>query len=931
MSFLTYLIALLIDPLKLVFEFIFVIANRVVGHPGLAVIALSLLMNILVLPLYRRADAMQEEARDIDARLAPGVAHIKKVFSGDERMMILQTYYRQNNYKPTDALNGSVSLLLEVPFFMAAYQFLSAAGELQGASFGPITDLGAPDGLITLGSFTVNVLPVLMTLINVISSAIYLKGFPLKTKIQLYGMAAFFLVFLYDSPSGLVFYWTLNNLFSLVKTIFYKLKNPRKVGNLLMSVLGIGTLVFGLGLYRTDSMTRKLFVVGIGAALQLPLVLSALKGRISLPGKKTEPQPNRKLFTLGCVFLTFLLGLLIPSSVIGASAQEFVDTRYFLHPVWYVAYSGSMAAGFFLVWLQVFYWLADTKGKVLFDRLVVVLSGVMLVNYMFFGTDLGILSSSLQFEDGLNFSSREILLNIAVLGLLAPAVYLAAAKKPQGAAAVLLTAAVAVGSMSGINLITASRDIAPVVAAIENADEEDVPHLTLSRNGQNVVVIMLDRALGCLPEFLMEENPGLREQFAGFIYYDNVISFGAHTIVGSPSLLGGYEYTPVEMNRRDEEFQVDKHNEAVSVMPALFSQLEYDVTAFDVPLMSYQDRVDPAVYAEYPQTRVYETHGLFVSEDKKALKIELTRRNLFCYSLMKAMPLAVQSTIYNGGSYNRTENTVFAEGGGMSTIQVQNGLSTAFGSDSYFMNDYQLLENLPAMTEISETGKGSFFFMNSELTHTAVMLQLPGYVPADYINNTDYDAAHPTRYAPGYGTIALDTPEKAMHYQINMAAFLQLGKWFDFLRAEGLYDNTRIILVSDHGNDVEMLESLILEPDNMDKDITLYYPLLMVKDFGSTEYTVSHEFMTNADVPSLAVQDLIPEPVNPFTGKALTAREKTAHPQYISLSHAIQISENGGTTYPACGWALVSGNIWDPEAWTYFEDPQVVSDYSLHG
>lgn len=67
-----------------------------------------------------------------------------------------------------------------------------------------------------------------MTLINVISSAIYLKGFPLKTKIQLYGMALFFLVFLYTSPSGLVFYWTLNNLFSLGKTLFYKIKKPSK-------------------------------------------------------------------------------------------------------------------------------------------------------------------------------------------------------------------------------------------------------------------------------------------------------------------------------------------------------------------------------------------------------------------------------------------------------------------------------------------------------------------------------------------------------------------------------------------------------------------------------------------------------------------------------------------------------------------------------
>ena len=48
----------------------------------------------------------------------------------------------------------------------------------------------------------------------------------MKTKIQLYGMAIFFFFFLYDSPAGLLFYWTLNNVFSLVKNIFYKLKNP---------------------------------------------------------------------------------------------------------------------------------------------------------------------------------------------------------------------------------------------------------------------------------------------------------------------------------------------------------------------------------------------------------------------------------------------------------------------------------------------------------------------------------------------------------------------------------------------------------------------------------------------------------------------------------------------------------------------------------
>ena len=69
MSFWDILGTLLIKPLQLLFEVVFVMANRVVGDPGLAILALSLAMNFLVLPLYRRADAMQEEERETELRL----------------------------------------------------------------------------------------------------------------------------------------------------------------------------------------------------------------------------------------------------------------------------------------------------------------------------------------------------------------------------------------------------------------------------------------------------------------------------------------------------------------------------------------------------------------------------------------------------------------------------------------------------------------------------------------------------------------------------------------------------------------------------------------------------------------------------------------------------------------------------------------------
>ena len=192
----TILYDLVIAPLELFFEVVFSIANRIVGNPGFAIIILSLAVNFLVLPLYKRADAVQKEERDLEAALEKGIAHIKKSFKGDERMMMLQTYYNQNNYSPLYVLKGSVSLLLQIPFFMAAYRFLSNLKLLRGVSFGPIRDLGAPDQMFVIMGIGINVLPILMTVINFISGYLYTKDMPLKSKIQLYGMALVFLAVL---------------------------------------------------------------------------------------------------------------------------------------------------------------------------------------------------------------------------------------------------------------------------------------------------------------------------------------------------------------------------------------------------------------------------------------------------------------------------------------------------------------------------------------------------------------------------------------------------------------------------------------------------------------------------------------------------------------------------------------------------------------
>jgi len=156
-----------------------------------------------------------------------------------------------------------------------------------------------------------------------------------------------------------------------------------------------------------------------------------------------------------------------------------------------------------------------------------------------------------------------------------------------------------------------------------------------------------------------------------------------------------------------------------------------------------------------------------------------------------------------------------------------------------------------------------------------------------------------------------------------------LGKWFDYLRENGVYDNTKIILVADHGRHMGQLEELIMGTDGDEtKDVEFYYPLLMVKDFGSQAFTTSHEFMTNADVPTLATRDLIENPVNPFTGKPINNAEKTAHDQFIIRSWDWDVNGNNGKTFRPAQWASVRDNLWDKDNWTFYDDQIVLKEHA---
>ena len=894
MSLFDILSTVLIGPLKLLFEVIFSFAFQIIENPGIAIIILSLAMNILVLPLYRRADAIQIEARDTENKLKDVVSHIKKTFSGDERMMILQTYYRQNNYNPLSVLSGSVSLLLEIPFFMAAYQFLSGVDAFRGVSFGPIADLSTPDGLLKIGGIAINLLPIIMTLVNVLSSSLYLKGFPLKTKIQLYGMALFFLVFLYNSPAALVFYWTLNNTFSLFKTLFYRIKHSKAILNSLLAVTGAGLIYIGIGM---EGFYRSILVACLGLVAQLPWVFPLLKEKIPLLRGSDQPaKPNTKMFIMGALFLTALVGLLIPSTFVAASPQEYVDVNYFYNPVWYVVHTLCLSAGTFLVWLGVFYWLANAKGKVFLCRILWIMCGVMLINYMFFGTNLGVVSPDLQYTDGFGFTQTEQIMNLVTVVCSAISLYLISKYFSKGIPAVLLAGTIALSSMSVINIAKISTIAAETKEQLSSNSSSYLPSFSMTQDGKNVVVIMLDRGIGPFVPYLLEENPTLKEQFDGFTYYANTVSYGGYTNFGTPPLYGGYEYTPTNMNLRDTELLSEKHNEALKVMPTLFAEENFDVTLLDPSYAGYKWIPDVSIFDGIDGVTAYVAEGKFDDPDLILDKVSTRQRNFFLFSLMKSMPVSVQSPIYNGGVYHAIKST--------DTSDV----------NPKFMSAYHVMQNMSNMTQITSGDGNTFMLLRSNMTHEAVVLQEPYYTPSSSVNNSAYYPTTGKTITAGDSSYLLDSEYKLSHYHSNMAALIQLGNWFDYLRECGVYDNTRIIVVSDHGRDLGIFDD---DPNGL-HDIEFYLPMLLVKDFGAEGFTTSEEFMTNADVPTLAMDGLINNPVNPFTGKKIDSSFKTENEtHHIIVSDLWNIATNNGYQFLPSEWAAVSGDVRDKANWVF--------------
>ena len=854
---------LLLAPLELIFEVVFTIAFNITHSEGVALIVLSVVVSTLVLPIYMRAEKLEQEQRSKEDKLAPVVEHIKRTFKGDEKHMMLAAYYRQNNYNPLSQLKSSISILLQIPFFMAAYDLLGvrASDRFSGTGGNMFAfDLGAPDGLFAVGSITINALPVLMTLINLLSCYIYTKDLPIKKSFQAYLLTIFFFVALYNSPSVLVIYWTLNNIYSLIKTIILKNRKPKKRGSKRA---------------KRPAVPQNTLTAKINSLL--------------------ETDTNASVFVLAMAFMSVLTGLLIPLAYLSASPEEFINISDPQNPLHYLMTSFFVSAGFFVIWPGVFYYLANKKVRNAFSIIAVGMSVASAVNYLFFGTETGTINTALVFDRELSYSVLQKVLNLlVVIAILIAFVFLYRYKK-------LLTVTFIAGILTvlTISAFDAAKVQGTYTSALEHIEDykdEDAPRIMLSSTGENVMVIMLDRAVSGYVPYIFNEFPELEEQFDGFIYYPNCTSFGQNTLKTTSALFGGYEYTPERMDARTDETLAEKHDEALKVLPKLFSDEGYTTTLMDLPFPGWSWAGDYSSFKDIDNCYSYHATNMLNGD------IENRRtHNLFLYSIFRCSPLCLQEFIYDSGDY------------------------LSFRKDDFNRNDmlehFKVLENLEDMTQISSEYPGCLFLINNETTHD-VMSTVTFY---------NYDPYAPQEFEEGYwisngvDKLYLEDGYQVATYESLVIALRQLGDYLDYLRETGVYDNTRIIIVSDHGTKLVLFEELFFSQVNVE----WYNCLLMVKDFDSEGFATDYTFMTNADVPTIATGGIIGAPVNPYTGNPINSDPKSGD---LYISYSMDQDEdtwnpnyNSGNSFAytddTVWFKLINGNIYDPENWVAVEGP----------
>ncbi|WP_448567621.1 membrane protein insertase YidC [Thalassotalea ganghwensis] len=177
-----------------------------VGNWGLAIIIITLIVKGAMYPLTKAQYTSMARMRD----LQPKMTQLKERFGDDRQKMsqAMMELYRKEKVNPA---GGCLPLIIQMPIFLALYWVFLESVELRHATFGLwLQDLSSKDPYY--------ILPILMGISMFVMQKMQPMTIqdPMQQKIMQY-MPVMFTIFFFWFPSGLVLYWLVSNIISIVQ------------------------------------------------------------------------------------------------------------------------------------------------------------------------------------------------------------------------------------------------------------------------------------------------------------------------------------------------------------------------------------------------------------------------------------------------------------------------------------------------------------------------------------------------------------------------------------------------------------------------------------------------------------------------------------------------------------------------------------------
>lgn len=190
---------------------------------GFAIIITTLLLKLIFLPLTLSASRSSKRMQKIQ----PQMQALREKYKDNPQKMNQATMELFKEHKVNPA-GGCFPILITIPFFFGFYRMLGSTAELRFAEFLWAKDLSAPDTVLRIFNFPLNIMPLLLGATMVLQMRFTPQPTVDNSQQKIFKfMPYMFMIFCYNLSCALSLYSTVNGLFTIVQQmVINRMKDP---------------------------------------------------------------------------------------------------------------------------------------------------------------------------------------------------------------------------------------------------------------------------------------------------------------------------------------------------------------------------------------------------------------------------------------------------------------------------------------------------------------------------------------------------------------------------------------------------------------------------------------------------------------------------------------------------------------------------------